>query len=433
LKQYETVLNLFVLAFLVGCTQQTVAPINSPTPVVNFVTQVSTMIPTSEVTANPSSNVFTVYSFCPETNHDASSLTDLTGTIVLAGDDISFYNENFSPTNSETSILWFWNASSGKETIYPLPGQQFYYYLISPDRTELALTEGKTLPMTSEVIVLTAQAQQEANFTLPENWTLFDWLNDEKLLSRQIRLRGENLDLVTIDPITGEQGFLPSDFPNLYSNETLYFWGALTIFNPTASLVVYPERKGNEIISVFWDVQNNKEIASITGLSKWPRWAPNGSQLLIVVDHRSTPTDYGHEEIFFFKPDGEIIRSTFFKEQFEHNLVDLPVWSPNGRYVAFWQRTNLSSSRLAVLDTETSTVDLYCKEVEAFPYRMGENNTLGYAYYQVNSAPPIWSPDNKYLLIEDYQEFRSSTYLFDLQSHSITKIADNARPVGWLK
>jgi hypothetical protein len=434
LKQYKTLLNLLVLAFLVGCKQQTVVPISSPTDV-GFVTQAPTITSTFEVSDNPTSNVFTIHSFCPEINHDSNALTNLTGTIVLGGDKISLGGQDFTSEQDENSILLFWNTSSRRGTIYPLPGQQFNYYLSSPDRTKLALTEGKTLPMRSEVLVLTAQAQKEASFTLPDDWTLFDWLNNNRLLTRQIRLRGENLGLVAIDPTTGEQEFLPSDFPNLYSNETLYFWGALTIFNPTASLVVYPERKGNELISVFWDVQNNKEITSITGLSKWPGWTPDGSRLLIVVDHRSTPTDSGHEEIHFFKPDGEVFRSTFFEEHFEHNIINLPMWSPNDRYVAFWLSTSvpIKTARLAVLDTETSTVDLYCKEFDPFPYRMAEQNTLGYSYYQINAASPVWSPESKYLLIEDYQEFRSSTYLFGLENHSITKIADSARPVSWLK
>lgn len=415
LNSYKARQNLFVLAFLVGCTQQTVTP-------------------TSEIAGDPISNVFTMHSFCPEINNDASPLAGLTGTIVLAGDEISFENEKFSPDSGQTSLLLFWNASSGKRTIHQLPEpQQIYHYLISPDETKLALTEGKTLPITSEVLVLTAQAQQEARFTLPADWTLFDWLNDQKLLSRQIRLRGENLGLVAIDPITGEQEFLPSDFPNLYSFETLVFWRALTIFDPTASFVIYPERKGNEIVSNLWDARNNKKIASITGLSKWPRWSPDGSQFLIVVDDRSMPTDSGHEEILLAKPNGEVTRSTFFKAHFEHNLIDLAIWSPNGRYIAFWQRTNLSTARLAVLDTETSVVDLYCKEVDPFPYRMGEHNTLGYSYYQINAAPLIWSPDSKNLLIEEYQNFMSNTYLLDLENHAITQIAESARPVGWLK
>ena len=332
------------------------------------------------------------------------------------------------------SVLVFRDTQSNEETVYQLSDNQiYYYYVVSPNQEHLALTEGKTLATTSDVIVLTPDGRQETKFSLPGDWTLFDWLSDEKLLSRQIRLRGDNLDLVAIDPITDEKEFLPSNFPNLYSNETLFFWGALTIFDPTASLVVYPELKENTLTSIVWDVHGEKEIANIVG-GEWPKWSPNRNRLLIVAD-QDAQLHRRFNEIFLVTPQGEVTRSTFFKDNFENSKISTPVWSHNGRYIAFWLSTVLpvKTARLAVLDTETSTVDLYCKEVDPFPYRMGENNTLGYAYYQVNSAPPIWSPDSKYLLIEDYQEFRSSTYLFVLQSHSITRIADNTRPVGWMK
>ncbi|WKZ38508.1 MAG: hypothetical protein QY328_09610 [Anaerolineales bacterium] len=354
----------------------------------------------------------------------------------MGGDKISLSDKDFNSDDYENSVLLFWDTQLGKKTVHQLPEHQiYYYYVVSPDKGKLAFTEGKTLSMSSDVIVLDYHGEETGKFALPDDWNLFDWLNNDTLLIRQTRLQKDKNELVAVNPANGEQQVLPANFPNLYSRETLVVWGALTIFDPTASLVVYPERNGNEITSVVWDVDNKKEIASITGVSKWPRWASQGSKLLIVVDNRSTSTDVGHEEIFLAKPDGEVTRSTFFKEHFEHNILNLPVWSPNGRHVAFWLSTNvpIEIARLAVLDTETLTVDLYCNEVNPFPYRMAEHNTLGYSYYQVNAAPPIWSPDSQYLLVENYQDFTSNTYLFDLKNHAITQIAEGARPVGWMK
>jgi hypothetical protein len=321
-----------------------------------------------------------------------------------------------------------------KKTVYQLPeNQEYYYYLISPDKKSLALTEGKTSAQTSKVFVLTAHGQKEADFIVPGDWTLFDWLNNENLLIRQIRLRGEELDLIAVNPFTGEQQFLKSDFPNLYSNETLVSWGALTIFDPTASFVIYPQRKGNDLFSILWDIRANREVAHIFGGS-WPKWAPDGNRWLIVADP-DTQLPRRFNEIFIVTTKGEVVRSTFFKDNLENDLISMPVWSPNSRYVAFWLSVvvPVESARLAVLDTETSTIELYCKEVNPFPYRFGEHNTLGYAYYQVNAASPIWSPDNQYLLIEDYQDFTSDTYLFDIQNHAITQITEGTRPVGWMR
>jgi hypothetical protein len=393
------------------------------------------MTPSSEIADDQISNIFTIHPFCPEITNDSSALADLTGTMVLAGDEISFENEKFSPNNDQTSILLFWNTSSGKGTIYQLPdSQEYYYYVTSPNKEKLAFTQGKTLSISYDAIVLNHDGEESGKFALPDDWNLFDWLNNEMLLVRQNRLQKDKKELVSVNLVNGEQQVLPANFPNLYSRETLVEWGALTIFDPTVSFVIYPKRDGLELISVLWDIHNNKEIASVVG-GKWPRWSIDGKRLLTIEDYKSTPVDVDHDEIILIKPEGDVTRATLFKNYLEHDIINLPVWSPDGRYVAFWLSTNVPSetANLAVLDTETSTVDLYCEEVDPFPYRMGENNTLGYAYYQVNSAHPIWSPDNKYLLIENYQEFKSSTYLIDLQSHSITRIADDARPVGWLK
>jgi Tol biopolymer transport system component len=181
-------------------------------------------------------------------------------------------------------------------------------------------------------------------------------------------------------------------------------------------------------------VDNSKEIARIVG-DYQPRWSPDGKKLLIVANYQSAPTDFDHDEIFLVNPDGNETRVTFFKDNFERNSISLPVWSPDSRYVAFWLSTSMPNEMgsLAVLDNATSTVDLYCNEFAPFPFRFGSDITLGYAYDQVNSAPPIWSPDSQYLLVENYEQFTSSTYLFDLKSHTITKVTDDARPVSWLK
>ena len=425
---------MLVLVLAPGCIQQVTVPPSPPTLDVKptpLPSKVSTNTPASEI-----ESTFTIRSFCPEISNDASLQSNLPGTLVLSGEKISLGGHDFSANGSAESVLLFWNGPSGKKITYQLPEpQEYYYYVTSPDKEKLAFTQGKTLSISYDVIILNNKGEESSKFTLPDDWNLFDWLNNETLLVRQNRLQKDKIELISINPVTREQQVLPANFPNMYSRQTLVVWGALTIFDPTAMLVLYPKVEGNEVASILWDVHNNKEIADITGLSTEPRWSPDAKRLLIVKDYSSTPTDVDHDEIVIIKPEGDAIRVTSFTANFDHSIINLPVWSSNGRYVAFWLSTSvpIETGKLAVLDTETSTVDLYCTEVDPFPYRMGEDITLGYTYDQVNSAPPIWSPDNRYLLIEDYQEFRSSTYLFDLQNHSITKVAGDARPIGWLK
>lgn len=429
---YKNLLKIFFLIFLAGCAQQAILPTRPPTLNVKPTAQLS-QVPTNSLTVETKSS-FTVHSYCPEISNGTSSLANLTGTIVLGGEKISLGNQEFSPDGNGNSVLLFWNTHSGNLTTYQLPEKQmYYYYVASPDKEHLALTEGKTLEETLDVVVLNKDGQEESKFPLPGDWTLFDWLNDEKLLVRQMRLIGPNKDLIAVNPFTHEQQILKSDFPNIYSREPFVIWGAQMIFNPTLSKVVYAELQKNFLTAVLWDIENNREVARITegGL---PRWSPDGKRLLLVVEN--DPQQHRvSDEIYTVSGQGEVNQATFLTDNLKASIINLPVWSPDGRYIAFWLSSDLPIhvAKLAVLDTETSSIDMYCKEFNPFPFRFGEDNTLGYAYNQVNAAVPIWSPDSQYLLIEDYSNFTSNSYMFDLKYRAVTHIAEQTRPVGWLK
>ncbi len=426
---------LIISTLLSGCIYPlaTIPNTNQKTQTPTYLSEPSKPSAT-ETTIAPPKIKFEIQPFCPEVNLNSSQFSELTGTIVLSGENILLTGKVFSPDNGQKSILLYWDPNTGEKIENQLAeDQKYFYFVTSPDKKRLAFTEGKTLPKTSEVVVLNNRGEESGNFVLPDDWTLFSWLNNEQLLARQQRLLGENIGLISINPLTGEQVSLPSDFPNIYTKEPFISWGAITIFNPTLSLVVYPELKGNELSSVIWDVKRGKEIDKVVD-GNFPRWSPDGNQLMITVKYEPKLHEL-HDEIFLVRMNGDLIRYTYFKEYFENDNINLPVWSPDGRYIAFWlsDAIPVKSAKLAILDTETSIVQLYCEEFDPFPFRFGEDITLGYSDIQVNAAPPIWSPDSHYLLIEDYQNFASNTYIFDLQNHAITQIAENARPVSWMK
>jgi hypothetical protein len=432
--------SCMVVAFtlIIGCTppQPGISPANMSTQTAIAIPSPEAVTsPSPDNTPTPSKPEFVLQSYCPEVTQDDRVLPNLTGTLVLTGDQILINGNLFSPEPDQESLLVFWKPETKEKTTYQLPeSQEYYYYVTSPDKEKLAFTQGKTLAISYDVIVLNHDGEENGRFTLPDDWNLFDWLNNETLLVRQNRLQKDKKELVSVNLVNGEQQVLPADFPNLYSRETLIEWGALTIFDPTVSFVIYPKRDGLELLSALWDIHNNKEITGVVG-DKWPRWSIDGKRLLTIKDYKATPVDVDHDEIILVKPEGDITRATFFKDHLEHDIINLPVWSPNSRYVAFWLSTSvpIKTANLAVLDTETSTVDLYCNELVPYPFRFGDYNTLGYSDIQVNAASPIWSPDSKYLLVENYQQSTSSTFLFDLRNHTIRKLVDNARPVGWLK
>jgi hypothetical protein len=235
------ILLLFVIAvfLMLSCTQPSL-PTTSATQIIETPTSTPPETLTSERTLTSPQVYFEVRSLCPEVGLDISKIPDLMGTIVLGGDDISIKDQKYSPDEGQKSILLFWNIGVDEKMKYQLlEEQKYYYFATSPDKEKLAFTIGKTLSMPSDVIVLTNHLE-EKKFILPDDWTLFTWQNNEKLLIRQLRLYGENNDLVALNSLGGELQVLPSNFPNIYTAEPLGIWGALTIFDPTTSLVLYP-------------------------------------------------------------------------------------------------------------------------------------------------------------------------------------------------
>jgi len=434
------VLSLLTILFvLAGCTQS--APVVQPTLMATqtqaHLSPTPSIMPLPTKTLVSPSLPFEIKEFCPETSMDTESIPPLNGTIVLSGDDFSFQGQDYISQESRSSIVLFWNSVKDEAKTYLLPDENvFFYFATSPDKLHLALTQAKTLAMDTEVIVLSSVGAEDAKFPLQGDWGLVDWVNNEQLAVRQFRLATPSLpnsafDLVIADPFTGEQYSLPSDFPD-FETEATYWLGSSVVYGPTITSAVYLAGTGN-VYSIVWDLQDKRQIAKIPG-GHWPEWSPDGVSLLVVGNGSVSKPDI--DEIFIYRQ-GQVTRSTFFEDHLEKAIINLPSWSPDGRYVAFWLSVAypIKSARLAVLDTETSKVDLYCMEVDPFPVRFGDYLNLGSSYFQVNAAPPIWSPNGRYLLIEDriISTGVDDTYLVDLQHHSITLLAKNARPVSWMK
>ncbi len=439
---------LLFLAFLAGCAQVSLSSTpavselvtltsESPVPVITSTKAVRitpTITLTREKTATPTPTPdFRIRSWCPPTKADWSVLPELSGTIVLAGGKIALGDEGLFPASNKKSLLLFWNTTTDEKIEYQLQEREgVYYFVTPPNKQRLAFTGGKPLSITTDVIVLAPQGREETRFSLPDDWTLFDWLNNEQLLVRQLRDLGENIGLVAINPFTGERQFLPYEFPNIYTREAPIRKGAWTIFDPTISFVIYSERLGEHSETILWNTKTNEEITRFSR-SDWAKWSPDGRRLVVVIEERPE-LFHRHHEIKLVYPTGEVVRVTNFRENFGDAWIDLPTWSPDGRYITFWLRTDLQSENadLAVLDLQTDSVDLYCLGIEPFP-RSIATAIQEYSRFQAESAPPVWSPDGKYILVEDKKNGEDSiTYLVDTQNHSIIQVAKGARPAGWL-
>jgi hypothetical protein len=443
-------LGLLFLGALTGCTQivpkeqeptlqtetsaKTIVPNKTlvPTETVEALQKTPSLI----VSAKPLPHDFAIQAFCPAVDHEVSEFSDLPGTLVFAS-DYGLTRENIlTPKSEKDYTLSFWNPASDEIISY---GQIGYIYAESPDKEKIATTQAKTLDISSDLVVLNNQAEEYGRIEFPEDWTFFTWLNNEQLLFRQYRstkdISKEEYDLVVIDLSTQEQQIFSSDFPNIYLQEVYFTWGSPVSFHSNSNIVVYHQidYEINQIISVFWDMEKNEPITKIIG-GYWIKWSPDGSKILLTSD---VEEDYERfNEIYLFdNATNELTQVSFFKEHYEASFIELPVWSPDNRFVAFWLRIDGFDEpyKLAVLDTEMLTVDIFCHEIDPWPFRFGSTEWLLFQEIQVNSTSPIWSPDSKYLLVEDSKKGESKTLLVDIQNNTVVKIADQARPVAWLK
>ena len=390
----------------------------------------------------PQSNKFHVQDHCPSVDVGIDQISGLSGTLVFSADNTLSKEILLSPKQGENSQVIFWNPQSDQISSYDLEeSENQYYFAESPNKEKLAFMEGKQLPMALDLIVVNNRGEESGRIVVPDDWTFFNWLNNEQLLLRQFRHLGDTsrklFDLIAVNTFDKHQQVLSSDLPNIYLREEYWDWGSTTLFNTDATLVLYPEYQlePSGLYSILWSLEENKEVARIAG-GGMAKWAPNGSLLLLAVD---LGKDYSedHDEIFLITASGELSQVTFFFEYYQENddySFTLPSWSPDNDKIAFWIITQapVETAQLAVLDLETSIVDLFCKKINPYPdhFASGFNSSLGYyVEVQMNSANPIWSPDSRYLLIED----EGDTLLFDTHIFTVSKIAENARPVGWLK
>jgi hypothetical protein len=391
----------------------------------------------------PTPGPFDFQYLCPAVMEDLYPENVLTGTIVLGGEDFIFQDQQYIPEGDKKSVLLFWNTVTNEKTSYSLEKRLVYYYFVtSLNHKWLALTEGKTLQLDTNVTVLSNQGQEVGKIPLPGDWTLFDWLDKDQLMIRRYRTRGEEQGMFAINPFTGERQDLPFDFPDFYSQVPLDSWGAYTVFNPILTRVVYPHITGRERLAILWDLQSSKEITRIPE-PYWMVWSPDGSKLAYLEENGDFPDIW--EEIYLINREGEVSRATYFQEHFDRYSIHKPVWSPDGRYIAFWLQTWFydpdhtdRSANLVILDILTSQLMFYCLQADPNTRRgyPGDDALFGYQYEQVTSAPPIWSPDSQFLLIETYNQDNRDykyTYLVSVMDKYWTiKLAENARPVGWL-
>ena len=172
--------------------------------------------------------------------------------------------------------------------------------------------------------------------------------------------------------------------------------------DPTLKRVVYPAWPNDDLQLVLWDVENKRELASLrytlAQLSRDPFWAQDGSDFLIAATKEQSV------EWYQVTRDGAIEQLTHFGEFLKDAEFNYPSRSWNGRYLVFQMFYNSrKNSKYLFLDLASQSLDGFCLNLG------GEGSG--------SLRSPVWSPDNKYVVITNgtYSDNSTDVIVVDVE------------------
>jgi hypothetical protein len=247
------------------------------------------------------------------------------------------------------------------------------------------------------------------SFTQPvsvEGWVsdgfLYNYNNDETLF---------------VNPFNNERKILQKNFPNRYSLHDTWMEGVYekVYYDPTLTRAFYfaKDAQTNSYYFSMWDVSANKEIVRLPQIGfadSFPaEWALDGKQIIIYV----SSTNGKQTVLLSIHTDGTI--ETLLSNANNSSRFAL---SPDSQYLALWlYDKNQKNWSLSVLDMKSKSITDYCLKSKYFP-----------------EMPPLWSPDNQNLVVypSDNDE-NTEAILVNREQNFAVRIAENAKPIGWLK
>jgi len=260
---------------------------------------------------------------------------------------------------------------------------------------------------------------------------VYQWLDNQRLTFPLIQAEHQPAyPTVVINPFTGEQVKLSSDYPGLQLSPSgtatrMAFNFSDVVYDPSLEHVIFPSWGGERNYIVLWDRQSNSEVARIENHSQvfghYPLWLPDATQFAVPVVN-TIRGDHLIEEWYSMSREGQVEQLTHFGDYFSDSEISpASNWSPDGRKLAFWIKVSPSlcpGLNLAILDLDTKQVTSTC--------------ILGNSDY---APPPIWSLDSRYIVVVNVRTESRQTIVVDIEgdrAFDITDIIEGSLPIGWL-
>lgn len=275
--------------------------------------------------------------------------------------------------------------------------------------------------------ILTSNSEGRIIWQPSQPARLEDWLSNENvMLVKNQSLENFGSTLI-YNPFTGEQHeFLLEEMPNSLnqqygmSGSYLMDRGNL-IPDPSLMTVIYPlalEAEGFHV--ALWDVGNKKVLArlkyTLSQLSRDPLWSQDGSDFLIVGLTAQESTEW-----FQVTRNGAIHQLTHVSEFLEDAEFNLPSRSWDGRNLVFQL---IYSSRK---ESKYLFIDLTSQPLDGFCLSLGGEDSG-------SLHPPVWSPDNRYVVITNgvYSGHSTDVILVDVETREAFQIGKDVEAIGWI-
>lgn len=396
----KTIFLATVISLIAGCNPVAISPTaqmtftSASTPTSSFFPPAYTLTPSPDVTFTNTPDSGFVSRCLEGVGREIALQTIATGTIALGR---GFYGDR-SLLNLQTDVEY---------KVPSVSGDIFNYrWAVSPDRNLLATSDnlqnanGQFEKMVLSILNSRAEVLEKITFNMP-GFSSIRWLDNQNMILYTAQTP-EDGTVIFFNPFTREQHNISNDLPDYYIESYLLpglSW--LIEYSPNLEWGVYLGRtqtgKLGFIIRDFASEQTMWEIADFTGEYQRPIWSSNGDEVALVASGKLYLVNrYGQTK--------SILNET------QQNQVSNPSWSPDGRYITFWN----TYDNLMLYDGQSEMVYDLC-------------------YKGDHSFPLIWSTDSRQIAIPAYAGEKS--VLVDIPEnkvYTLIAIPEIIYPIEWM-
>jgi hypothetical protein len=299
----------------------------------------------------------------------------------------------------------------------------------SPDgRWFVYETASPSSPIGNRLIVQSIDGIHHYEMTLGEQVFCrdsYEWLDNQNLICP---LKSGATSMVVLNPFTGRQEELASDYPELFLTlggpaPRWNFGESDVVYNPSLDQVIYPKTEPPHLYIVLWDRKSKKAIGKIEEIEgdiegNYPLWSPDGKTVAVTLWEKGKGATDIIDEWYLMTLEGQVEQLTQLGDFFENVQLGNGNWSPDGKWLAFWmdaQPSRCTGASLVLFEMATSQLSDTCV--------MSSSRT---------EYPPIWSLDSRYIAVRNSSA--SQTILIDVNQWWAAQIpeANGAIPRGWM-